>query len=106
VLVTAQGDIDGLTAPRLTAALARAFAGLGERLLVLDLTSIGFMGSAGLRTLTEATAAATREHGPRTLRVVVDNTRPVIRPIEIVGLDEVLTLHETVDEALAAGEHS
>jgi anti-sigma B factor antagonist len=36
------------------------------------------------------------------LRVVVDPNRPVIRPIRTMGLDEVLSLFRTVDEAVAA----
>jgi anti-sigma B factor antagonist len=31
---------------------------------------------------------------------VVDHTRPVIRPIELTGLDDVLSLFDTVDDAL------
>ena len=32
--------------------------------------------------------------------MVVDETRPVIRPIRTMGLDEVLSLYGTVDEAV------
>ena len=35
-----------------------------------------------------------------TLRVVVDHTRPVIRPIEMTGLDDLLALYTTLDLAL------
>jgi anti-sigma B factor antagonist len=36
--------------------------------------------------------------------VVVDHSRPVIRPIEIVGLDNVLALYHEVEEALRGDE--
>jgi hypothetical protein len=34
------------------------------------------------------------------LLIVVDHTRPVIRPIQVTGLDEVLALFDTIEEAL------
>ena len=36
------------------------------------------------------------------LLVVVDSNRPVIRPIEITGLDKVLRLYHSVEEALCS----
>jgi anti-sigma B factor antagonist len=39
----------------------------------------------------------------QSLRIVVDTSRPIIRPIQLAGLDEVLRLYRTVEEALAAG---
>jgi anti-sigma B factor antagonist len=95
------GEIDGLTAPRLRTAIGAAFDRLNGRMLVLDLTEVGFLGSAGLRALLDSAAeAVTRGHQP--LRVVVDENRPVVRPIEIVGLDNVLALYHSVGDALAA----
>jgi anti-sigma B factor antagonist len=35
------------------------------------------------------------------LRVVVDQARPVMRPIRTMGLDDVLAMYGTVDEAVA-----
>ncbi len=35
------------------------------------------------------------------LRVVVDQERPVMRPIRTMGLDDVLSMYGTVDEAVA-----
>jgi anti-sigma B factor antagonist len=98
LILTVEGDIDGLTAPRLSVAISDAYRALGGRPLVLDLTKVQFMGSTGLRTLRESA------QGPGPLRVVVDHTRPVIRPIEIVGLDQILALYHTVDDAIAAGD--
>ncbi|MCT2586920.1 STAS domain-containing protein [Actinophytocola gossypii] len=104
VVLTVEGDVDGLTAPRLGTALASAFNRLGGRLLVVDLSRVVFLGSSGLRTLHESALVAAREHDLDQLRIVVDHTRPVIRPIEIVGLDQVLALFNTVSDALAAGD--
>lgn len=101
VIVEVEGDVDGLTAHRLRVALGAAFARLDGRLLIIDLTAVRFLGSPGLRTLFDSAAEAVHHPGHQPLRVVVDNTRPVIRPIEIVGLDAVLALYGTTSDALA-----
>jgi anti-sigma B factor antagonist len=51
-----------------------------------------------LQALVDVTQAAQRRREP--LRIVVDHNRPVIRPIEVTGLDEVLALFDTVEDAL------
>lgn len=101
VMVTVDGEIDGLTAPRLRALLAEAFDRLDGRTLVVDLSEVQFLGSPGLRTLRDCALEAVNHRGFQPLRIVVDEQRPVIRPIEIVGLDQVLALYHTVDEAVA-----
>lgn len=99
VVVAVSGELDMLTTPRLRAAVREALdEAMGEP-VVLDLTTVTFLGSPGLAALVEAFHQAGQRGGP--LRVVVDNARPVIRPIELTGLDDVLTLYETLDEALA-----
>ncbi|HEY0803858.1 MAG TPA: anti-sigma factor antagonist [Pseudonocardiaceae bacterium] len=102
VVLLVEGEIDGLTAPRLRAAIDAAFERLNGRVLVLDLTQVEFLGSAGLRALLDSAAEAMRLDGYQPLRVVVDENRPVVRPIEIVGLDNVLALYDSVSDALAA----
>jgi anti-sigma B factor antagonist len=101
LVLAVQGEVDMLTAPRLQTAVHVAFERLAGRILVVDLTTLRFMGSPGLRTLRETAAEAAKQPGYQTLRVVVDHNRPVIRPIEITGLDHVLALYETVGDALA-----
>jgi anti-sigma B factor antagonist len=66
----------------------------------VDLTAVTFFGSAGLTALLAATRLSEARREP--LRIVVDHNRPVIRPIMVTGLDDVLTLYHTVEEALAA----
>jgi anti-sigma B factor antagonist len=104
VLVVVDGAVDGLTAPRLRVALAEAFDRLDGRILVLNLSEVTFLGSPGLRALFDSATEAVRHRGHRPLRVVVDHSRPVIRPIEIVGLDNVLALYHEVGEALRGDE--
>ncbi|MFL6268176.1 MAG: anti-sigma factor antagonist [Actinomycetes bacterium] len=104
VLLVVDGAVDGLTAPRLRTAVVEAFDRLAGRALVLDLTGVTFLGSPGLRTLFDSAAEASQHDGYQPLRVVVDHSRPVVRPIEIVGLDSVLALYHEVDEALTGEE--
>lgn len=104
LLLTVEGDIDGLTAPRLSSAVAGAFRALRGRTLVLDLTHVRFLGSIGLRMLKDSAREAVHHDGLQPLRIVVDHTRPVIRPIEITGLDQILALYHTVEDAIAAGD--
>jgi anti-sigma B factor antagonist len=99
IVVTVTGELDMLTTPRLRVAVREVLdEAMGEP-VVLDLTAVTFLGSPGLAALVEAVREAGQRGGP--LRIVVDHVRPVIRPIQLTGLDDVLTLYETVDEALA-----
>lgn len=104
IILTVCGDIDGLTAPRLRKAVAEAFDQLDGRLLVVDLTDVTVFGSPGLRILRDSADEAVHHRGLQPLRIVVDETRPVIRPIEMVGLDQILALYYSVDQALAGGD--
>jgi anti-sigma B factor antagonist len=104
VVLTVTGEIDGLTAARLRVALGEAFDGLDGRPLIVDLSQVQFLGSPGLRTLRDSAEEAVHQRGCQTLRVVVDEARPVIRPIEITGLDQILALYHTVEHALAGGD--
>lgn len=97
VVITVMGDVDALTAPHLRHALDQAFAEAGAVPVVVDLTEVTFLGSRGLSTLVDAHREAS---ALVPLRVVVDHTRPVIRPLQISGLAGVLTLFNYVEEAL------
>jgi anti-sigma B factor antagonist len=66
--------------------------------VVIDLSEVSFLGSAGLAALVDAAVAAEARREP--LRVVVDHTRPVIRPLEATGRDQVLQLYRSVEDAL------
>jgi anti-sigma B factor antagonist len=68
--------------------------------VILDLSAVEFLSSSGLGHL-----VALDEEGrqlARPLRIVVNETRPVIRPITTMGLDDVLSLFSTVDEAVTS----
>jgi anti-sigma B factor antagonist len=99
IVVIVDGEIDTLTVPRLRDAVDRALSEAGDRAVVVDLTEVTFLGTKGLKALVDAHQAA-RPSTP--LRVVVDHTRPVIRPLQLTGLDRILSLYGYRDEALAA----
>lgn len=104
VVVTVTGEVDLVTAAQLESAASRGLQQAGEHLCVVDLSSVGFLGSPGLSALVRAAGQARKRSAP--LRIVVDSNRPVIRPIEISGLDQILSLYHTVEEALRPqGKH-
>jgi len=88
------GEVDTLTAPVLRTRLDEHLAEVG--LLVLDLTAVTFLGSAGLAVLVGAKDEADRVgHKLR----LVPGSRIVVRALEATGL---LTLFELADTAADA----
>ena len=61
VVVDVGGELDAFTAPRLLATLQAALRA-GPRVLIVDLSAVQFMGSAGISVLLEASQRA----GPHT----------------------------------------
>ncbi|OZM79170.1 anti-anti-sigma factor [Pseudonocardia sp. MH-G8] len=100
LILAVRGEVDLSTGGRLMEAGSAALREAAGAPVVLDLTGVDFLSSSGLGLLV-ALHDDGRELGAP-LRVVVDPTRPVIRPIRTMGLDEVLSLYGTVDEAVAA----
>ncbi|MEY7974704.1 anti-sigma factor antagonist [Saccharomonospora xinjiangensis] len=99
VVVTVSGEIDLSTRRELAEHLDGALDVVSPpQPLVVDLTEVTFLGSAGLALLLDTQDAAVREGV--TLRVVATQ-RAVRRPIEAVGFSDVLPLHPTVASALA-----
>jgi anti-sigma B factor antagonist len=98
VLLVVDGEVDVMTAPRQHAALLAALRDGPRRVVVLDLTRVSLLSSAGLSAMWEARQTAQRLDEP--LRVVVDHARPVVRPLEITGLDRWFELYHTVPDAL------
>ncbi len=97
-MVTVTGEIDTDTASELQTAIITAINDPRSQGCIVDLTGVAFLDSAGLVALMAAHTQAEVRRQP--LRIVVDSNSPVIRPIEITGLDIVLRLYHTIDEAL------
>lgn len=98
LFVTATGEVELVNAPQLESVLDQAREDRPE-VLVLDITAVTFLSSAGLavlvRTHRNAEAAGSR------FRVVADNpaTR---RPIELMGLDQEFDVFADREGALAS----
>lgn len=91
------GELDTLTAPLLQARLQEQQA--AARAVVLDLTDVTFLGSAGLAVLVGAKDdAAARDNR----LLVVPGSRIVRRAMEATGLYPLFTIAEDVPEALDA----
>lgn len=91
------GEIDTLTAPLLRAQLDGQIAGVP--LLVLDLTEVTFLGSAGLAVLVAAKdEAENRDHRLR----IVPGSRIVVRALQATGLLSIFDIADGVPEALEA----
>ncbi|BBY27982.1 STAS domain-containing protein [Mycolicibacterium sediminis] len=95
-VLSVDGEIDLATAGILDAAVADATA-TASHAVVVDLTGVDFMGSAGLRIL-----AQTHERLVPTTFVVVTDRAATRRPIEVTGLTELFSTFATLDAALAA----
>jgi anti-sigma B factor antagonist len=97
-VVSAAGELDVHTAPALQAELSPR-SQQPNAALIVDLTDVGFIDSTGLGVLV-TTLKHVREAGG-TLDVVVTSSR-VLKVFALTGLDVVIPLHSTLDEALAS----
>ncbi|WP_242453637.1 STAS domain-containing protein [Mycolicibacterium sp. P9-64] len=96
-IVAASGVIDMLTAPQLEAALRDALV-KEPGSLVVDLTEVEFLASAGMGVL----VAAHEEAGETTRLCVVAEGPATSRPLKLVGIADIVPLFATLDEAVAS----
>jgi anti-sigma B factor antagonist len=94
--VTVAGELDALTAPNLAEALADELA-RGERELLIDMSEVSFMSSAGLHVLLALTKNAAGT-GVR-LRMHTTGSRPVERVLEATGSQHLLPLTDRPQDA-------
>jgi anti-sigma B factor antagonist len=99
LVLVIRGEVDLSTGGRLADTAGEALREAGGRPVVLDMLAVEFLSSSGLGVLVSLNDQA-RAVGSA-LRIVVDSTRPVMRPIRTMGLDDVLVLFDTVGEAVA-----
>lgn len=95
-VVAASGDLDMLTAPQLReaveATLSKSPAGL-----IVDLTEVDFLGSAGMQVLMEA---HNQTDGTETRFAVVADGPATSRPLKITGIADTIDLFTSLDAAL------
>ncbi|BBZ43679.1 STAS domain-containing protein [Mycobacterium parmense] len=95
-VLKAVGEIDLGSAPVLADATDRALAGRPAA-MVIDLSDVDFMASAGLEVLVKAYRTA----AGNTKVVVVADGPATSRPIRLMGVDEVVPLYSVLDDAIA-----
>jgi anti-sigma B factor antagonist len=95
-VVSLRGEIDALTAPRLGSRLF-GLADEGIRGVVVDLSEVTFIDSTGIGVLLNALNHFTSRHAQM---VLVCPTARVMRPFEITGLTNVLSVYESREQAL------
>ena len=101
VVLAAGGEIDYAASPQLRERLADHVSD-GKRQLVLDLTAVTFIDSTAIGVLVGAAMRA-QELGDGSLAVVCgEENRRVLRIFEIAGVESVITVHHSREEALMA----
>ena len=96
VVLTVNDEVDMLTAPRLDSAICEALRKSPTGIIV-DLTEVVFLASVGMGVLVAAHEAATA----LSVRFGVVADGPVTsRPMRILGIDAILALYPTLDDAL------
>jgi anti-sigma B factor antagonist len=99
VVVRFVGEVDLLSVDSVRTALTTALAeATAPHPIVLDLTGVGFLASAGLAELQVAHERAADQHTP--LRIVATG-RAVLRPLEVVGIAAALDIYPDIATALA-----
>jgi anti-sigma B factor antagonist len=97
VVVVVRGDVDALTAPLLSEEIDSVFTEKPSALIV-DLSAVDFMASSGMTVLVTAREQVT----PTAWFGVVADGSGTSRPLRLMGLDTVVGLHPTLDDALAS----
>lgn len=86
-----------ITAPQLEEAITAALSKSPEG-VVVDLTEVEFLASAGMGTL-----VAAHDEAPEGVDIHIVAEGPATsRPLRLVGIADIVPLHATLDEALAA----
>ena len=96
VVLQVSGALDTITAPSLATHLDVVLTS-GPAVLVVDLTGVDFLSSAGINLLVETHQLTTRT--TTMLRVAADGPA-TSRPLRSIGIDEIVDVYPTVTEAL------
>ena len=94
-VIAASGDLDMLTAPKLRDAVAAALKKKPTG-LIIDLSTLEFLGSAGMQVLME-----TRNQTPEIRFAVVADGPATSRALAITGITDIVDVFSTMDAALA-----
>ncbi|MEU0068793.1 STAS domain-containing protein [Streptomyces sp. NPDC006332] len=96
-VLTLRGEIDHAVTKELTEALL-SHGSMTRPRTVVDLSGVTFMDSSGINALITAHQSMNDAQGWLRMAGVQDS---VLRVLELVGLDQVIPSHSTVEQALA-----
>lgn len=96
-VVQPEGRIDTLAAERLDQVLQATMAG-GDHKIVMDMSKVEYISSAGLRSLAAVLVKCREEGGDMKLAAL--NER-VTRVFKIIGFDILMSVSDTTEEAIA-----
>lgn len=97
VVLGVGGTLDMVTAPQLTDTIQTTLTN-DPAAVIIDLTDVAFLASAGMTVL----IATHKQIADSTQFAVVADGPAVGRPLHLVGVDKLLTIHTTLDAALQA----
>lgn len=98
LVVRPAGRLDATNAEELTKVLLDAFDG-GGKLIVVELSALEYISSAGLRSLLVGAKRASAEGGKIVLSQPEDYVREVF---DVAGFSAIFSIYDKTDEALAA----
>ncbi len=104
IIFSVTGQIDSTTAPALEGTLQET-VDQGHTRLVLDLTDVPYMSSAGLRVLSIICKAARDAEEGGDLRLA-GLSKAVAHAFRISGFDQIFLIYDSVDQALEDFEPS
>jgi len=96
MVVSVRGELDLATVPVLRDRL-ESLGEVSSALLVVDLSEVTFIGSAGLALLVDLQNRCTERGVPL---AIVATGSVVPRAIQVTALDQILSVHTTLDEAI------
>lgn len=95
-VVRAEGTLDMLTVPRFTDALEEALQ-FAPDALIAELSAVDFLSSAGMGAL----IALHEKAHPATRFGVVAAGSVTRRPLRLVGVDQIVSVYPTLDDAVS-----
>lgn len=98
VVLSVAGEVDMATAPTLEESIKTALE-RGPAVLVVDLSRVDFLASAGMSVL----IGGNQQAGDMTSFRLVATGNATLRPMELTGIAAEFSIHPTRDQALAGG---
>ena len=99
MVVTANGDINSATAPQFGSEITKAVKEAPNANVVLDMSHVYYMSSAGLRDIISGLKQAKSRGGDLHIAGIQGRLKPVF---EMVGLDSLSFFYDSVEDAIAS----